>query len=109
MTITGKYCNTIHTQHASFNNGLAINSDGSVMAVSTRSNSSHCVTLYSLPSGIFLRSVGVYGKAAGQFRGPEKLCFSPTTGNLLVADGWNQRVQVCVVFPTVSFRSSFTL
>lgn len=50
------------------------------------------VTLYSLPSGEKVRSIGGYGTECGKFSRPWAVCFT-SSGNLLVAEASNQRVQ----------------
>jgi DNA-binding beta-propeller fold protein YncE len=64
------------------------------MAVSN--TSFDVVTLYSLPNCEKIRSVGGYGTGAGKFARPWGVCFT-SSGNLLVAEASNQRVQEVTV------------
>ena len=43
--------------------------------------------------GRYVRGLGEEGRGEGQFRGPRGLCFT-ADGDLVVADSWNNRVQV---------------
>lgn len=49
----------------------------------------------SLPSATLLDVIGSSGKGLGQLFRPEKVCFSPVSGHVIVADYGNKRVQVC--------------
>lgn len=69
--------------------GLAVNAEGTLLAVSIQN--SHEIAIYSLPEMTLLSRFG----GPGRFRFPEKLCFSPNTGNLLVSCGHISGVQVC--------------
>lgn len=77
--------------------GIAITPDGSnLMAVSNWKTDA--IDVYTLSDGALLRSIG-NGKGDGksQFNSPQKLCFSPMSGYLLVADSLNNRVkEVCI-------------
>lgn len=66
--------------------GLAVNSLGTLMAVSC-DDASPPVALYSLPDGAFIRGIAVSARS---------VCFSPATGNLIAADGCHNHVQVCL-------------
>lgn len=55
------------------------------------------ISLYSLPSGDFLRSFGDQGPDAGYFSDPLRLCFTPKD-TILVTEDDNKRVQEVDVF-----------
>lgn len=57
---------------------------------------SNKITVYRLPAGVLVSEFGQRGDAPGRFDFPMKLCFSPVTHNLIITDGYNDRVQVCV-------------
>lgn len=63
----------------------------------------HSIAVYNVSHGARQAEFGSYGSGPGQFNYPRKLCFSPRTGNILVADSDNQRVQVCIGAPSAPF------
>ena len=69
--------------------GLAISPDNVHMVVS---HSNDTLSVYLLPSCVFVACIGREGPGNGQFYGPAKMCFT-CAGNLLVVDSENERVQ----------------
>lgn len=57
----------------------------------------HKIAVYNLASGELQSSFGGRGTEPGLFSFPIKACFSPATGNLLIADCYNGRIQVSAV------------
>lgn len=103
----GEYCaviTTISVPDRKGNSGLVISPDGALMAVSN--SGTHKVAVYSLPDGALQAEFGGKGIGPGQFDHPLKLCFSLRSGNLLIADSRNKRVQVRVVSCAVCSLSS---
>ena len=88
-TIAGKFVRNILLQASSVSCGLAISPDSAHMVVS---HGDRTLSVYALPSGEHIRTFGGNGSGKGQFDHPAKLCFS-VTGNILVAERWNSRVQ----------------
>lgn len=77
------------------NTGIAVSPDGSIMALSLAIAAQQKILVYSLPDGVQVREFGSRGKGPLQFDRIGKLCFSPLNpNNLLIADGFNKRVQV---------------
>lgn len=74
--------------------GLAISPDGAVVVVSNPQT--HKIYVYSTLDGALLNQFGARGRGPGQLCLPRKLCFSPRSRNILVADYFNKRVQVLV-------------
>ena len=72
-----------------YNYGLVISPDCAHMVAS---HSNDMLSVYSLPDGDHIRTLGSHGAGKGQFNLPAKLCFS-VTGNILVAERDNKRVQ----------------
>lgn len=72
------------------NLGVAVSQDGAFMAVSHGRSSQ--ISVYSLPSGEFLRTFGEHGAGPAQMNMCTKICFN-SRGNLLVVDVMNRRVQ----------------
>lgn len=105
-SIVGTYVRTLTIRDSKGNRGLAINPDCSAMAVSN--DSTHSISVYRLPAGDLSHEFGEQGNGPGQFCSPQKLCYSPRTGNLLIADAGNHRVQVCVVPSLLSRRLRFS-
>lgn len=46
------------------------------------------------PSGLFVKKLGTRGDEPGQFKEPLGVVVNPITGDILVADAGNQRVQI---------------
>lgn len=88
-SIVGSLCGAIKICEGG-NRGIVVN--GNVIAVSNVS--SHKVCVYSLSTGALESEFGGSGRQPGQLTLPQKLCLSPLTGNLFVADFGNTRVQV---------------
>lgn len=104
--IVGKHVRTLATRLPNSSSypacaGIAVSPDGDVMAIS--GSNMHKIALYDLPDGVFRTELGSYGSGPGQFNEPSKICFSPMTCNLLIADRNNRRVQVGA-FMSFSFR-----
>lgn len=68
--------------------GIALNSDGTLLAASNVSH--HTISVFTLPGGAHLRDIG--GKTV--FKSPGKICLAPN-GNILVAEEAGRRVQEC--------------
>ena len=94
-TIVGKFVRklTLKTS-ADHNYGLAISPDSAYLVVS---HSNHTLSVYALPGGEHIRTFCSEGTSEGQFKHPAKLCFS-ATGNILVAECDNKRVQEVTLF-----------
>lgn len=71
--------------------GLAVNQDATVLAVSNVGTAK--IATFSLSNGSRMREFGAKGSGPGQLMYPQKLCFSPRTGHILIADKSNKRVQ----------------
>jgi DNA-binding beta-propeller fold protein YncE len=69
--------------------GVAVDAEGNVWIVDT---GTHRVRKFS-PDGEPLATVGERGRGLGQFREPVGIAFDPTTGDFLVADAGNARIQ----------------
>lgn len=93
-SIEGAYSRTIAIQAGKNNRGLAITSDGTLMAVSNWST--HKVVVYRLPDSALQAEFGGKGKEPGKFNAPQKMCVPPTSASLLITDKHNKRVQVCL-------------
>ena len=88
--VTGEFVRSITLQtSADWNSGLAISPDSAHMAVA---HGNHTMSVYSLPGGEHIRTFGSAGAGQGRFVSPAKICFS-VTGNILVAEQLNKRVQ----------------
>lgn len=93
-SIEGIFVRSLTLRDREGNEGLAVSPDGTRLAVSNWNSSK--IILYTLPDGAFLAEFGGEGEEPGLFNNPQKMCFSKrTSGNLLIADCGNQRVQVC--------------
>ena len=79
----------LQTSAGHYNYGHAISPDSAHMVTS---HSSHTLSVYTLPGGEHIRTFGSEGTGKAQFGYPAKLCFS-VTGNILVAENENRRVQ----------------
>lgn len=90
-SMTGAHSRSLAIREDHENKGLAISSDGSLIAVSNWST--NIIVVYNLLTGGQVEFGGA-GSEPGQFRGAQKMCFSPANSNLLIADCWNRRVQV---------------
>ena len=75
---------------ADYNCGLAVSPDSRHLALTL---SNHAMSVYAMPDMTLLTTFGARGAGPGQFSTPAKLCFSPLTGNVLVAELGNKRVQ----------------
>lgn len=89
-SIRGTSVCTLTIRSSSHNSGLAIN--GSAMVVAN--DKLDTVTVYSLPDGALQAEFGGPGSAPGSFKRLQRVCFSPRSGNILIADGFNNRIQV---------------
>jgi len=67
---------------------IAIATSGNIWAV----NGYYTVMEFS-PSGSVLNQFGSWGTSAGQFEDDDAIAIDPTTGNIWVADGNNERVE----------------
>jgi DNA-binding beta-propeller fold protein YncE len=83
----GEHIATIRIKNRHSNVGLALNPAASLMAVSNED--AHTVTLYSLPGGDKLKTIG--GRIFGAFNHPMGICFT-LLDTVLVADAWNSRI-----------------
>ena len=89
-TITGKFVRKIALQTSARDNYcLVISPD---MAYLVSSHYDDTLSVHSLPGGEHIRTFGSSGAGKGQFNAPAKLRFS-ATGNILVAEKRNKRVQ----------------
>lgn len=95
MGVSWTHIRTLAIHDSSSNKDLAISPNGAVMAISN--GFTHKISTYSLPDGARMSDFGGKGSRPGKFNSPQKLCFSPRSGNLLIADSLNNRVQVCPV------------
>lgn len=103
-SILGTHLRTLVIKNSHSNTGLAISSDGSVMAVTNVST--HKVLVYSLLHGALRGEFGGKGSGMGQFNNPEKICFaSRSSTNVFIADSDNKRVQVCPCFGVIAMVS----
>lgn len=82
---------SIVTAHTERNYGLAVSHDGSLLAVANYGSCS--VSLYAFPTGTPAHTFGSRGSGLLKFKDPCKLAFCPATGNLLIAEDENCRVQ----------------
>ena len=92
-SILGTHLRIIDTVAGPRNMGLAVSLDASHMAVS---HSNHTVSLYSLPGGEHVDTIGSMGEGPLQFNTPAMLCFT-AINSILVAECVNQRVQEVTV------------
>lgn len=92
-SIEGVHVATLEYGNRRGNTGLVLSRDGGLLAVCGWT--SHQIEVYNLYSGMLEEDFGGGGTGPGQFQTPQKMCLSPLTGNLLIADGNNRRVQVC--------------
>jgi WD40 repeat protein len=74
--------------------GIAINSDGTLLAVSNIMGNR--ISIFEPSSFKLLREFGTEGSGPGQFNDPSNVVFSPN-GHLLVAEGANRRIQEVTV------------
>ena len=70
--------------------GLAVTSTGNLLVADTGNKR----ILEFTPIGEFLRQVGGDGILLGHFEEPVDIVVHPPTGNVLVSDAWNRRIQV---------------
>ena len=71
------------------NLGIAVSVDGSRLALS---HGNCTISVYGLPTGTFLSTLGSPGDREGEFSHLGKLCFA-ANGNILATEGANMRVQ----------------
>lgn len=88
-SLGGAYVRTVALRDNSWNSGVAISQDGSVMAITN--DGSHKISVYSLRDGALLAEFGGIGSEDGQFSCPKKMYMNPRNNNLLIADGSNMR------------------
>ena len=105
-TLGGTMANAIQLQVPSLcNSGLAVSPELGVIAVTNEDS----VSIYSIADASLIRTVGEYGSGKGQFDRARKVCFTPT-GNLLVAEQGNMRVQeITLAGEHVRFFEQFTI
>jgi DNA-binding beta-propeller fold protein YncE len=84
--VDGKLLAMLTTADAMNNRGIAVNIDGSVLAVCNYYGNK--ITLYALPGGNAIRSFGEKGPAIVY---PWKLCFTPG-GNIIVTEQIHKRI-----------------
>ena len=72
------------------NHGVAVTLDGLYLVVSNLS--SHSLSVYSTDSGSCITTFGSPGSGTGQFRGPVRICATPT-GTIIVCEYGNKRLQ----------------
>lgn len=89
----GRYCSTIDLETVSSNLGLAVTRDSRNVIVSNGPTAR--LYVYAWPGGALLRSFGGKGAGPGQFSNPMGLAVTHRD-TILVAETWNERVQVCV-------------
>lgn len=70
--------------------GLAVRPSGNVLVADTGNKR----ILEYTPAGEFVRQVGGGGILLGRFEEPVDVAVHPLTGNVLVSDVWNRRIQV---------------
>lgn len=70
--------------------GLAVTPSGSVLVADTGNKR---VVEYTA-NGQYVRQIGGGGIILGRFEEPVDVAIQPSTGNVLVADAWNRRIQV---------------
>jgi DNA-binding beta-propeller fold protein YncE len=70
--------------------GLAIAANGNLLVADTGNKR----ILQFTPEGDFVNEVGGGGVVLGRFEEPVDVAVDPNTGNVVVADVWNQRIQV---------------
>lgn len=70
--------------------GLAVTPSGNLLVADTGNKR----ILEFTPMGEFVRQVGGGGVVLGHFEEPVDVAVHPTTGNILVSDAWNRRIQV---------------
>ena len=70
--------------------GLAVKPTGNLLVADTGNKR----ILEFTPAGEFIRQVGGSGLLLGQFEEPVDVVVHPLTGNVLVSDAWNRRIQV---------------
>lgn len=93
-SIFGKHVRTLelHGSRKSYS-GLAVSPDGSVIVLTNVV--SHRIAVYGSSDGALRAEFGGYGREPGTFDRPRNVCFVPSRGsNILVADEFNERVQV---------------
>lgn len=88
----GKYVATLRLTESHGNAGVAISPDGTRLAVCH--SKANKVVVYSLPEGSLQQEFGSQGCGSKQFSNPQKICFLPANGHILIADCWNKRIQV---------------
>ncbi|RME61722.1 MAG: phospholipid carrier-dependent glycosyltransferase, partial [Caldilineae bacterium] len=70
--------------------GLAVNQAGNLLVADTGNKR---IIEYT-PDGAFVRQVGGGGIILGRFQEPVDVAVDPRNGNVVVADVWNQRIQL---------------
>lgn len=102
LSVNGTHVRTLVLRKKG-NTGLAISPDGTVMVISNVEV--HVVSVYGLPDGVWKAEFGGEGSGPAQFKRPFKLCFSTLSGNILVTDAGNRRVQVCSLWHVLCLLS----
>jgi YD repeat-containing protein len=87
FTEEGKYVTSVGEGHLKEAGDVSID-NGEIYVTS-----SHSVMMFTLKGGEYLGSFGSQGTGSGQFETPTEIVAEPGTGDLLVADRGNERVE----------------
>jgi len=69
--------------------GLAVDKQGHIFIIDNNNRIQQLA-----PDGSFIRMIGSKGAGNGEFNGPYGIAIDPVSGNILVADRYNNRIQV---------------